>query len=122
MAITVNYEWPVAVPGSTTPAPPTQAPPTVPGVPSSVRFNQVTALLTGDGAATSVTITHNLQMSAAELAIYWPEVRFEPIIANPPSGFWVEARAANTVTVGFTGTSPSAFGLVRIARPDAPVR
>jgi hypothetical protein len=123
MAITVNYEWPVAVPGSTTPAPSNQPPPT--NVGSSVRFNQVTALLSGDGAATSVTITHNLEITAQELSEYWPEVRFEPIVSGGPTGFWVEARATNTVTVGFataSATSVGGFGVVRINREYSPGR
>jgi hypothetical protein len=114
MAITVNYEWPVAVPGSTTPASSSQKPPTNPT--SSVPYNDVVALLTGDGSSTTVTITHNLELTAAELAQQWPEVDFEPLIPSGPAP-WIIAKAANTVTIGFVGTTLSAFRLVRIRRP-----
>lgn len=121
MAVVVAYQWPVATPGSTTPPAATTKPPTIPSPPSSVAFNQVTALLTGDNTATSVVITHNMGLSLAELSAYWPEVRFEAL-AQPSASPFVIARAANTVTVGFNTTGVVAFALCRINRPQATVR
>jgi len=120
MSITVNYEWPVAVPGSTTPAPSNQRPPT--NIPSTVPFDTVSALLTGDGVSTTVTITHNLEITAQELTQYFPEVAYEPIVAGAPSQPSTLVRATNSVTLGFTGavtTSSVAFGVIRIKRPHS---
>ena len=122
MALTNQYYWPVATPGTTTPPASSSAPPTNPAPPSTVRFNEVAVQLSGDGAATSLVVTHNLGITAGELAQLWPEVRFEPTIAGGIAGFWVEARAANTVTVGFTGTAVGAYGLLRITRPQSITR
>lgn len=114
MAISILYDWPVSTPGSTTPAPSTQAPPTTPT--STVKFNDVVATLVGDGTSTSVTITHNLELSSAELGQVFPEVAFEPIVTGAPT-YWVSARAANTVTIGLSGTTSATFAVVRIRRP-----
>ena len=122
MAITVNYYWPVTTPGSTTPAAANQKPPTIPVPPSTVAYNEVVAQLTSDAASTSIVVTHNLGITAGELAELWPEIRFEPIVAGGPS-LYIIARAANTVTVGLAATTPAgAFSVVRIRRSIAPSR
>ena len=114
MAITLSYLWPVT--GATAPAA-TQNPPQIPQ--SSVKFNEVAVNMVGDGSAVSVTVTHNLQLTAAELGAGFPEVRFEPIVAGGPSGFYVSAKATNTVTVGFnSATFVGTYGILRIARPQ----
>lgn len=123
MAVVVNYEWPVATPGSTTPPAASTKPPTYPAPPSSVAFNEVTAQITGDNTATSVVVTHNLGLSTAELSAFFPSVTFEPLASTFYTGQpVVTARAANTVTIGFNTTGVSAFALVRIRRPFAPTR
>ncbi len=121
MAIVPTYFWPVATPGTTTPALASAAPPTNPT--SSVRYNEVVAEITNDATATSVVITHNLGITATELTQLWPEVRFEPIVSGAPS-FWVIARAANTVTIGISATSAATVpqAIIRIRRPFGPTR
>lgn len=120
MAITTNYYWPVATPGTTTPPLPTTPPPTIPT--SSVRYNDVVVQLTGDGVSTTVTITHNLELTAQELAADFPEIHGENLIASAPSGEWILSKTSNTVTLGYSGTSVSTFRLVRIRRPQTATR
>jgi hypothetical protein len=122
MAIAVAYDWPVATPGQTTPPASNNAPPT--NITSSVKYNQVAAPLTGDGFSTSVTITHNLEITAQELTQSWPSVRFEPQISGGPTA-WVISKATNTVTVGFSATVATSIGvytIVRIERPQTATR
>jgi len=119
MSIAVVYDWPVATPGQTTPPATNQVPPT--NTPSSGRFNAVTAALTGDGVTTTVTVTHNFQITAVELTQGWPEVRFEPQVSGAPSN-WVIQKTTNNVTVGLSAavaTSVGVFELVRIFRPQS---
>ena len=53
----------------------------------------------------SIVLTHNMQLTAAELAQDFPEVRFTyPTAAAASSHARVSARAANTVTIA--GLSP----------------
>lgn len=119
MALTATYFWPVATVGTTTPPASSAAPPT--NITSSVRYNQVDAEVTGDGASTTIVLTHNLEITPLELTQLWPEVRFEPIAPSAPTP-WVIARASNTVTIGFVGTSLVATHIVRITRPFGPTR
>ena len=122
MAIGITYDWPVATPGTTTPPSSSTRPPTIPT--SSVAFNEVVAAATGDGVSTTLTITHNLELTAQELTASWPEVKFEPQVSGAPSG-WTISKASNTVTVGFSAvqaTSIGVFQLVRITRPYGPSR
>jgi hypothetical protein len=119
MALTATYFWPVATPGTTTPPASSAAPPT--NITSSVRFNQVDVEVTGDGTSTTIVLTHNLEITPTELTQLWPEVRFEPIVASAPSPY-VVARASNTVTVAFVGTSLLATHIVRISRPFSATR
>ena len=116
MALTILYDWPVTTPGSTTPAPSSQAPPTIPT--SSVTFNKVVATLVGDSASTSVTVTHNLELTTAELAALCPEIHMEPLVTGAPT-YWVITRAPNTVTLGLSGTTAATFAVLRISRPAA---
>lgn len=118
MAIPVTYKTPVSgtiAPVATTP--PTQY------FESTVRFNKVSAEVQGDAASTSVVVTHNLGLSAAELAADFPDVNFEPIVTGAPS-WWVSARATNTVTIGFsaTFTNGTTFGVVKVSRPLSSIR
>jgi hypothetical protein len=116
MALTLSYQWPVT--GATAPAA-TTAPPELPT--SSVRYNEVATQVIGDAVSTSIQITTNLQLTAAELAAGFPEVVFEPSQSGAPS-WWVSAKASNSVTLGFSGTFTSGvtFGVARIKRPDRP--
>lgn len=115
MAITANYQWPVT--GGTAPAA-TANPPQIPT--SSVKFNAVAAAIDGDGvSAGPLVFTHNLGITAQELADNFPEVTFEPTVAGAPS-WWVSAKATNTVTVSFSGTFAGTFGTLRVKRPDRP--
>ena len=117
MALTVLYDYPVTTPGTTTPAPANQPPPT--NLDSSTRFNRVKARLVGDGSTTSVTITHNLGVSTAQLAQDYPEVHFEPLVTGAPS-YWVITRAANSITIGLSATTAATFAVVTILRPFSP--
>lgn len=117
MAISVSFFWPVTTPGTSTPPPANQQPPTTPT--GTGRFNKVVVELQGDSATTTITITHNLQLSALELGQQAPEVAYEPLVSGAPS-IWVAARTTNNVTLSFSATSSVTFGLVRISRPFSP--
>lgn len=110
MANTVAYEYPVV--GAT---PPTAA---------QIRTHQtLSCVVTGDGAATTVVITHNWGFSTAELAEgICPEVSFEPILASGNTAApIVTTKATNTLTL--TVTAFTGAGLrVRLARPWTPLR
>ena len=114
MAITATYQWPVT--GATAPAA-TVAPPEIPT--SSTRFNEVAASLVGDGVSTSIQLTTNFGLTAAELAAGFPEVRLEPNAANAPT-WYVSAKASNSVTIGFNSTFNGTFGVLRVTRPFRP--
>jgi hypothetical protein len=116
MAISVSFFWPVTTPPSSTPPPTNQQPPSTPT--GTGRFNTVVVELDGDSSTTTVTITHNLQLTALELGQQLPEVQYEPLVSGAPS-HWVAARTTNNVTVSFSATSSVTFGLLRIRRPVA---
>lgn len=93
MANTVTYKAPVS--GVTAP---TRA--------QSAKVNQVKGTITGDGAATTVTIDHNLNISAADLAKGLPEVRLERILASGNTAApIVSAKTAQQVTLTVTAFS-----------------
>ena len=101
-----NYELPVQ--GAT---PPTQI--------QSARINEVAGVYTGVSETDSFTITHNMQLSSAQLAEGLPEVEFEALTTD----FYteepiVESKTSNTVVIGVTGTATSAFLRVRVKRPN----
>jgi len=103
MANTVAYEYPVA--GATAPT-----------AAQMRTHQQMTAVVTGDGAATTFTITHNMGIAAGLLS-EMPEVYFEALIAaGITAAPLVTTKTANTVV--FTCTAFTGAGLrVRIKRP-----
>ena len=103
MAVTINYYWPVATPGTTTPAPSNQAVPTIPTPPATSRFNSVTATITDDGATTSAVIVTNFGLTAGELTALWPKVQFEPTL---PGGNTRLLRGGPRVQFGHRGIQP----------------
>lgn len=121
---TINYDWPVASPGTTPPAS-TTPPPTI--TTSSVRYNTVVAQLIGDGLGplTTITITHNLQLTTAELAAQQPEVAVEYLVpAIAGQCIYVVSKGTNTVVLGcaVTMTAATTYATIRIRRPFAPTR
>jgi Fe-S cluster assembly scaffold protein SufB len=100
----VAYEWPIT--GATAPT-----------AQQSRNHQQVVAVITGDNAATTFTVTHNWGLTAAELAALFPEVDYEAILAaGNTAAPVVSARNANSVD--FTCTAFTGAGLVvRIRRP-----
>lgn len=108
MANTIAYEYPVA--GAVAPT-----------AAQMRTHQQMTAIITGDGSATTFTVTHNFGVAAGDLGQF-PEVEFEPILAaGITAAPLVTTKTANTVVftcVAFTGA-----GLrVRIKRPWSPTR
>lgn len=109
MANTVAYEYPVV--GATAPT-----------AAQSKTKNYVTAVVTGDNAATSFTVVHNWNISAADRAAGFP-VPSVQALAN--GGFaanvFVASQTANDVTftcVAFNG----ALVRVRLERPFSMTR
>lgn len=87
MAVVLNYEYPVA--GLVGPTP-------LQGQADSCNAN----IIEDAGAALSVVITHNMAISAADLALGFPQVILTPLLADARTSLWiVTAKAANTVTV-----------------------
>lgn len=75
------------------------------------------ATVTGDGAATTFTFSHNWGISAANLALGFPNVQYEQILA---AGYTaapvITGKTANTVT--FSCTAFTGAGLiVTVERP-----
>lgn len=105
---TLNYLFPTA--GGVTP--PTLAE----MVGRSLVKVEVTAALYDE----AIAITHNMALSAAQLAQDFPQVAFEALsAAAATSSPRVTARAANTITVA--GLSPGVM-LVSIERPTSLVK
>ena len=103
---TVAYETPVV--GATAPT-----------AIQSRTHNQVTAIVTGDGTATSFTITHNWALTTAQLASgAFPRVEYEFLLAaGYTAAALIASKTANTVT--FTCTAFTGAGLrVVIWRPS----
>jgi len=90
---------------------------TAPTAHQSRHRQQVVAVVTGDGAATTFTITHNWGLSTAELAASFPEVDYEAILAaGNTAAPVISSKSANAVD--FTCTAFSGAGLrVRLRRP-----
>lgn len=102
---TVAYEAPVT--GATAPT-----------APQSRTHNVISAIVTGDGAATSFTITHNWGLTTAQLAAgAFPLVEYEYLLA---AGYTAAAlvNVKSTNAISFTCTAFTGAGLrVRISRP-----
>lgn len=98
MANTVNY---------TNPATGATAPTAV----QSRTHQSIKATVTGDNSATTITITHNWGISTAQLALGFPNVQYEEILA---SGYTaapiITGKTANAVT--FSCTAFTGAGLV----------
>jgi len=110
MAVTTTYLWPVA--GLTAPT-----------AIQAFGHNQVSADIakSADGDAT-VTITHNMNISVADLASGFPEVSLEPTLAKYyTTAPFVASRTTNAVviTLGTGGGSGDAAVQIRarIRRP-----
>jgi len=110
MANTINYENPSA--GGATP----------PTAQVMRAHQQMSAIITGDGATLTTVIVHNMNISAADLALGYPEVEFENLLAaGNTAAMLVTTKTANNVTltnVAFTGAGVR----VRIKRPFSPTR
>jgi hypothetical protein len=106
---TIAYEWPTS--GATAPTAPVMS-----------KHQQMTAIVTGDGAATTFTITHNMNISAADLTGGFPEVFFEPILAaGITAAPFIASKTANTVVC--TCTAFTGAGLrVRVSRPRSDMK
>lgn len=104
---TVAYEYPVT--GATAPTAPVMS-----------KHQQMSAIVTGDAAATTFTITHNFGIPAAQLTNGFPEVEFEAILAaGITAAPFVASKTANTVVC--TCTAFTGAGLrVRVKRPFSP--
>lgn len=108
-ANTVTYETPVT--GVTAPTAPQSRP-----------HQQVSAVITGDGAATTFVVTHNWNLSAADLASGWAEVELEYLLAaGYTAAALITSKTANAVN--FSCTAFTGAGLrVRVKRPWTPGR
>lgn len=94
MAVTVTYEWPVA--GTT--------PPTAAQVADEVTARVVA---TADADTTAV-ITHNMGLTAADLAAGRPTVVLTPLIAAASLSLWTAAYTdGNTITLTKATTAGS---------------
>lgn len=105
---TVTYNWPASVAGTTV----------APTANQARLAQQVAATITGDGAATSFTVTHNWGLSAGQLASgVFPEVTFEILLAaGYTAAPLVGSKTANAIA--FTNTAFTGAGLlVRVKRP-----
>jgi hypothetical protein len=109
MANTVAYEYPVA--GATAPT-----------AAQMRTHQQMSAIVTGDGAATTFTITHDFGTSAGDLTFGFPEVTFEPILAaGITAAPFIASKTATTIVC--TCTAFTGAGLrVRIKRPWSATR
>ena len=102
----LNYVYPIAAGGVT---PPTAA--------QMFGKSAVNVEVTAELYDESIVITHNMALSAAQLANDWPDVAPEyPTAAAASSHPRVTARAANTVTIA--GLSPGVT-IFKITRPSS---
>lgn len=106
---TVTYETPVSGVVAPTAA-------------QSFNHEQVSAVITGDGAATTFVVTHNWGLSAAELAAGWAEVELEYLLAaGYTAAALISSKTANDVQ--FTCTAFTGAGVrVRVKRPHTITR
>lgn len=103
---TVAYETPVT--GATAPT-----------AGQSRTHNQVTAIITGDNAGTTFTVTHNWGLTTAQLAAgAFPRVEFEPLLAAfTTAAPLISSKTANAVAFTCTAFTGAAFRVV-IWRPS----
>jgi len=107
MAATVVYEYPVAG--------------TAPGVvPTAVQVKDlVTFAVIGSAAAETIAATHNMSLSAADLAAGLPIVILEPLFASAGteaiSASWiVSAKAAATLSLAHLAAGSSDIPMLRV--------
>lgn len=107
---TVTYEYPVT--GVTAPTA------------AQIRTHQqLSAVITGDGAATTFTVTHNWGLNATEIANGWPEVEYEYLLAAGYTAAALITSKAGGNAVAFSNTAFTGAGLrVRLKRPWTPSR
>lgn len=113
MAATAVYEYPVAGTAGVIPAP------TVAQVKDLVTFAVI-----GSAAAETIAVTHNMNLSLAELTLGFPIVILEPLFASAGtevlSASWIVAAKA-TATVSLThlaaGSSDIPMLRVHVLRP-----
>ena len=108
MANTINYENPSA--GGAVP----------PTAQVMLKHQQMSAIITGDGATLTTTIIHNMNIPAAQLTLGYPEVEFEALLAaGITAAPLVTTKNANNVVV--TNVAFTGAGLrIRIKRPWSP--
>lgn len=101
---TITYETPVA--GTTAPT-----------ATQSRTHQTVSAVITGDGATATFTVTHNWNLSAADLAAGYPNVGLEYLLAaGYTAASVITSKSANAVA--FSCTAFTGAGLrVRLSRP-----
>jgi hypothetical protein len=81
-----------------------------------VGTNTVKGTVTLDGSDTTLTITHNLGFSVAELAANFPEVVIEfAAAAEHTSDVYISSKTANTVVLTYLAVANSLF--ITIKRP-----
>jgi hypothetical protein len=109
MPNTVAYEFPVA--GATAPT-----------AAQSKNKNTLAAVVTGDGASTSIVVTHNWNISAADLTAGFPVPTVQALSnAGFAANVFVASQTANAITftcVAFTG----ALVRIRLTRPFSMTR
>jgi hypothetical protein len=106
MANTLNWTWP-----ATAAVDPTAA--------QVVNQNSVAVVVTLDGTGTTITLNHNLGISAADLLLGFPTVVITPAgltAANGTSAARVTSVTANTVVLTFITAVAAVYNIV-IERP-----
>lgn len=98
------------------------------GVPAAVQVKDLVTftIVATASAGVAVAVTHNMNISVADLALGFPEVILEPLYGTAgtealiDAGAWiVSAKAANTVTLtkAATGGAPAAVIRAHVLRP-----
>jgi hypothetical protein len=92
---------------------------TAPTAAQAAQFNELRGVVTGDGATASITFTHNMGISAADLARGLPHVDSEILLAaGYTAAAFIASKTANTVV--FTNTAFTGAGLrIRVSRPNS---
>lgn len=80
------------------------------------------ATVTGDAAATSFTVTHNWNLTAAELSAGYPNVDIEILLAaGYTAASTITSKTANAVVFGNTAFTGAGLRVV-LSRPHSLVR